>query len=84
MGECPASTAVFFWDIREQDACLPYCGPCFVVRTVLLAPSFLMRHKLFLEKLANRFAEQLQLFVHPWRLIRRACHFYPFNVYLGL
>jgi hypothetical protein len=81
MGECSAAATVFFWDVREQDACLPYCGPCLIVRAMLLAPSGLMWQKLFLDKLANRLAEQLQLFIHPRRLIRGTCHFDPFDLY---
>src|SRR5208282_3172968 len=79
MSKRPSSTSVFLRKVREQDAGPAHCSPSFVVGAVLLAPAGLLRHELFLDKLANCFAENPQFVIHPRGLVRNSRHLDPFQ-----
>jgi hypothetical protein len=62
-----SSPAVFFGQVRQQDACRASLGPGFGIGAVLQAPASVLRRKFFLHELANGLAKHPQIVIHPGR-----------------
>ena len=61
MSECRAGAAVFLGYVAQQDAHGTGLEPGVAVDMLLLGPTFIVRHELGLDELADRVAEDRQL-----------------------